>query len=237
MTVRCLRSRDQIRSARGELQQRHLGYELPLKARALARLGVAPKVRVGDWLKSWDVLETASFLEGRLSRGDSILDLGAFGSEILPVLTRLGFTDLHGIDLDPRVNAMASVVRADLRVGDFYDTLYEPERFSAVTAISVIEHGYCELKLFAEVSRLLHPGGYFIASFDFWPEKIDTSGIDLFGMDWRIFSSSEVQSMLGCARENGLVPVGEVDLRVERPVIHWGGKSYTFAWVAWTKHE
>jgi hypothetical protein len=55
-------------------------------------------------------------------------------------------------------------------------------------------------------------------------------------MDWRIFSAREVESMLECALGFGLVPVGEVNLQIERPVIHWGSKSYTFAWVVLTKH-
>ena len=237
MSSLCLRSKKQIRAARDELQRRHLGYEPPLIPRLLVRLGIAPKWGFGDWLKSWDVLQTASFLEKNVSRDDPILDLGAYGSEILLILMRLGFSDLHGIDLDPRLESMVSVARANMEVGDFYNTRYEGERFSAVTAISVIEHGYRETQLLAEVSRLLRPGGYFIASFDYWPEKIDTTGMELFGMDWRIFSAREVESMLECARRFGLVPVGDVDLRIERPVIDWGGKSYTFGWLALKKEK
>jgi SAM-dependent methyltransferase len=206
-------------------------------ARLLARLGLPSRWKFGDWLKSWDVLQTARFLEESLPRDAPVLDLGAFGSEILWALSRLGFENLHGIDLDPRVASMQLPGRARLEVGDFYRTDFDPGRFSAVTAISVIEHGYREPELLAEVSRLLRPGGYFIASFDYWPEKIDTAGMDLFGMDWRIFSSSEVESMLECARSFGLAPVGEVDLRIERAVIHWGGKSYTFGWLALKKEE
>jgi SAM-dependent methyltransferase len=202
----------------------------------LKTLGLPYTWEIGDWLKSWDVLQTAKFLEENLPRDASVLDLGAFGSEILWSLSTLGFEDVHGIDLDPRVTSMQFPGRVKLEVGDFYHTPFDPERFSALTAISVIEHGYREPELLAEVSRLLRPGGFFIASFDYWPEKIDTAGMDLFGMDWRIFSSSEVESMLECARKFGLAPVGEVDLRIDRPVIHWGGKSYSFAWVALTKH-
>lgn len=203
----------------------------------MAKLGIVPKWRLGDWLKSWDVFQTASFLETYLSRDDPILDLGAYGSEILLILAQLGFNDLHGIDLDPRLKSMASMVRAELKVGDFYDSRYDGGRFSSVTAISVIEHGFREGELLAEVSRLLRPGGYFIASFDYWPEMVDTEGMDLFGMGWKIFSSSEVASMLERARKFQLVPLGEVDMRVDRAVIHWGGKSYTFAWVVLKKVE
>jgi SAM-dependent methyltransferase len=237
MTVMCLRSMDQIRAARTELQRRHLGYEPPLMTRLFIKLGLTRGWELGDWLKSWDVLQTANFLENYVSRDDPILDLGAYGSEILIILTRLGFSALHGIDLDPRLESMGVKDQANLEVGDFYETPYQGERFSAVTAISVIEHGYREPELFAEVSRLLRPGGYFVATFDYWPEKIDTTGMDLFGMDWRIFSAREIESMLKSARRFGLVPTGEVDLRIEQPVIHWGGKSYTFGWMAFKKDK
>lgn len=236
MTGTCLRSHGHIRAARAELQRRHLGYEPPLMARLLTGLGLPSGWKFGDWLKSWDVLQTATFLEESLPRDAPVLDLGAYGSEILWVLSTLGFEDLHGIDLDPRVVSMRLPGRVRLDIGDFYRTGLAPGRFAAVTAISVIEHGYRERQLFEEVSRLLRPEGYFIASFDYWPEKIDTVGMDLFSMDWRIFSSREVESMLECARRFGLVPAGEIDLRIERPVIHWAGKSYTFAWVVLKKH-
>jgi SAM-dependent methyltransferase len=55
-------------------------------------------------------------------------------------------------------------------------TPFEDRSFSCITSISVIEHGFDGSRLVREVSRLLVRGGYFIASFDCWPEKIDSSG-------------------------------------------------------------
>ncbi len=235
MTGTCLRAHGQIRAARAELRRRHLGYEPGFVARLLTSIGLPSNWRFGDWLKSWDVLQTARFLKESLPRDASVLDLGAYGSEILWSLSTLGFEDVQGIDLDPRVTSMQLPGRVKLEVGDFYHTPFDPERFSAVTAISVIEHGYREPELLAEVSRLLRPGDASSPLSTTGLKKIDTAGMDLFGMDWR-FSSSEVESMLECARKFGLEPVGEVDLRIDQPIIHWGGKSYTFAWVALTKH-
>ena len=40
----------------------------------------------------------------------------------------------------------------------------------------MIEHGYNGERLFAEISRILTTNGVFIASFDFWPKKIDVGG-------------------------------------------------------------
>jgi hypothetical protein len=64
---------------------------------------------------------------------------------------------------------------------------------------------------------------------------VDTTGIDIFGMDWRIFSKAEVLAFIEEARAYGLSPCGEIDLEGGKEVIHWGGKDYTFAWLALRK--
>jgi SAM-dependent methyltransferase len=111
-------------------------------------------------------------------------------------------------------------------------TPYPDASFGAVTAISVIEHGYDPPRLLSEISRLLRPGGYFLASFDYWPEKIDTTGTKIFGMDWTIFSREEVLDFVSKAEEYGLEPVGDIALDAGDRVIRWGGKAYTFGWLA-----
>jgi len=114
-------------------------------------------------------------------------------------------------------------------------TLFGDKSFDAVTAISVIEHGYDPQRLIPEIARLLRPGGYFLASFDYWPEKIDTTGTRIFGMEWTIFSREEVLGFLSKAREYGLTPVGDLALDAGDKVIRWGGKEYTFGWLALRK--
>ena len=105
----------------------------------------------------------------------------------------------------------------------------------AITSVSVIEHGFDEQSLLKEMSRLLVPGGYFIASFDYWPEKIDTSEIKYFGMDWKIFSKEEVTNFITEAANYGLFPVGEMMPDSKKKPIECGGKRYTFAWLVLTK--
>ncbi len=103
--------------------------------------------------------------------------------------------------------------------------------FRAITAISVIEHGFDGTALLSEVSRLLAPGGYFIASFDYWPEKIDTTGTTFFDMSWTIFSREEVDDFIALAARHGLEPVGEREYDAASAPIRCGGKDYTFAWL------
>ena len=86
--------------------------------------------------------------------------------------------------------------------------------------------------LLTEVSRLLRDDGYFVASFDYWPEKLDTTGTRAFGMDWRIFSRDEVDAFVEQARAFELEPIGPLRVDAKEPVIQWSGRRYSFAWLA-----
>jgi SAM-dependent methyltransferase len=225
----------QIRHARVELRRRGLSFADGALRRVLRRLRLAPGVSLGDTRKSWDILRTAQFIERHLGPAAPILDIGAHASEILCVLHRLGYTDLTGIDLNPAVTEMphADVIR--YCVGDFTQTSFADASFDAVTAVSVIEHGFRPGALLGEVSRILRPGGYFVASFDYWPEKLDTTGIRPFDMDWCIFSRDDVLALATDATRFGLRPTGPLALDATSPVIDWGGRRYSFAWLALRK--
>jgi len=86
-----------------------------------------------------------------------------------------------------------------------------------------------------EMSRLLKPSGYFIGSFDYWTEKIDTTAIKYFGMDWKIFSKDEISGFITEAAAYGLFPVGKMAYGGKDKPIDCGGKQYTFAWLVLTK--
>jgi SAM-dependent methyltransferase len=194
-------------------------------------------VTVGDAIKSWDVLRTGNFIRDRLPRETPVLDVGAYASEILSVLFSMKYSNLTGVDLNPRIKEMPFADHIRYEVADFMATPFPDGSFGAITAISVIEHGFRSERLLREISRLLRPGGYFIASFDYWPEKMDTTGIDIFDMDWKIFSKAEVIAFFEEASVYGLSSCGDIDLEAGEKVIHWGGKDYTFAWLALRKTE
>lgn len=219
------------------MKRRGLSCLGPLYTRALRRLHLIPGVNVGDNRKSWDVLKTVTFLEERLGLEAPILDLGAFASEIPCALHRLGFSQVAGVDLNTRLGGMPYAKSVRYVIGDFHRTPFINGAFAAVTAISVIEHGFEPQRLLSEISRLLMPGGYFLASFDYWPDKIDTSGIDLFGMDWRIFSRGDVKELLAKAEASRLTTDGAVNLDASDKVIRSSGKEYTFGWFALRKSE
>lgn len=239
MSLEVLRHRSEVRRARVALKARGVslahGWFVRTARRFARRLGIRSAPGVGDVRKSWDILRTTAFIEQHVGRHETVLDIGARGSEMLPILHRLGYQHLIGIDLAAAVLKMPSADRIDYRVGDFMRTGLGARSCAAVTAISVIEHGYDADGLFQEVSRLLRPGGYFIASFDYWPKKLSTDGTTLFGMSWRIFSADEVRQLILDAGRWGLEPCGALNMDAKVPIVHFEGRDYTFAWLALRK--
>ena len=237
MGVEVLQSASEIDHARTELNRRGL-FSLTSPSRGqriLQKVGLVKGIAVGDYRKSWDVLRTATFITARVQRNAPILDVGAYASELLCVLHRLGYTNLTGIDVNPHVRRMPYAGAIRYEVSDIMHTSFQKESFEIITAISVIEHGFNTQALLAEISRFLRPGGYFIASFDYWPVKVETTGIRLFGTTWTVFSQQEVLALLDQAREYHLTPNGEITLTAREQTIHYADRNYTFAWMALRK--
>ena len=232
MSVKILQSRLANETARAEMRRRGIDCTSRFYQRVLRKTGLLKGVNVGDRGKSWDVLNTVEFIERNVLPGEPILDIGAYASEVLCTLHRLGYSNLAGVDLNPEVLRMPHADAVRYAVGDFMETPFEDGVFRAITAISVIEHGFNGRKLLAEISRLLKPGGYFIASVDYWPGKLDTSGIRPFGMDWKIFSENELRDFLKDGEDFGLAPVGDAGFTAGEPTVTWMGRKYTFSWMA-----
>ena len=233
--VDVLRSRDEIGAARERLRASGVSSLSPAVLRWLARYRLWRRPVVGDWLKSWDVELTIARIRAEIPRHAPIVDMGAFGCEVLPALAAAGYRDLLGIDLEPRLLRHSAAEPVRYRIGDFMAAEGADGTAAAVTSISVIEHGFDAERLAAALARWLRPGGLFLASFDYWPDKIDTSQIKLFGLSWTIFSREQVASFLEVAARHGLRPDGEVRLDADKPVIHWEQRDYTFGWMALRK--
>jgi len=235
MSMRVLQDSSQISNARRDLVARGVSaLEGPWRS-ALRRMRIPMGVPVGDELKSWDVLATLKFLEDRVAKNEPVLDIGSYSSEIIVALRKAGYGDLTGVDLNPDVRSMPFSNSIRYVVSDFLHTPFADASFKAITSISVIEHGYNAEALLREMARLLVPGGYFIASFDYWPEKIDTDGHKIFGMEWMIFSEQDVAELISRARAHGLAPVGDLEKGATSAPVHFAGKRYTFGWLALVK--
>lgn len=230
-----LQSTQQFHDAREALKRGKRSVLGPAALRWLRTRHLAPGLPVGEFNKSWDVERTLQLIERRLPKSASVLDLGAYCSEVPVALALMGYTQVTGIDLNPKVYGMPFAGKVRYTVGDFTRTPFADASFDAITAISVIEHGYQPERLFAEISRLLRHGGMFIASFDYWPEKIDTGNVTFFDLSWLIFSEGDFHAMLEIAGRYGLKPLGELKPNAAERTVHCGGFDYTFAWAALQK--
>jgi SAM-dependent methyltransferase len=237
MSAEVLCTKSQIYQARLELHRRGLSCTDSKLQLFFRKMHFNRSLRVGDEIKSWDVLKTAEFIEMNVNRDSLILDIGAYASEILCILHRIGYDHLTGVDLNPDISRMPYADKICYVVADFMHTPFESESFDTITSTSVVEHGFNSTALLSEISRLLRPGGYFIASFDYWPDKIDTSDTSFFGMDWKIFSRSEVLAFVREAASYGFTPHGELHLDAGDKPIHCADRDYTFCWLALTKSK
>jgi len=235
MSLEVLASSVDNTRARAEIRRRGLDFVTPWFAKVLHKTRIVRGVNVGHLIKSWDVLRTLQFIEQHIGKTTPILDLGAYASEVLCSLYKMGFSDLTGIDLNPTLTRMPYEGSIKYVTGDFVHTAFPSETFGAVTAISVLEHGFCGPKVFPEISRILKIGGYFIGSTDYWPEKIDTGGVIVYGLDWTIFSKGDLLKLIEEARCYGLVPVGRLNFEASEPTVRWYKRDYTFAWFAFQK--
>jgi SAM-dependent methyltransferase len=237
MSAEVLQNRMEIKTSRAEMRTMGIDCMSSNWSRFLHRLGLTNEVIVGDFSKSWDILKTIKFVHARLSSEAPILDIGAHTSEVLCSLHRLGHTQLAGVDLRRDLVRMPYANKITYVISDFMHMPFEASSYSAVTAISVIEHGFQAESLLAELSRVLKPGGYFIASVDYWPGKINTNGVRAFDMDWRIFSEDEVRAFFKSSERYGFSPLGDINLTASKPIISWQGKHYTFAWFVLQKKD
>lgn len=235
MAMKVLQNKLQIIDAREELIRKGVSFVDTHFRSLLRRLGLIRGMLVGDMVKSWDVLSTVNFLESHVKKNAPILDIGCYASEVIVALHKLGYSDLTGADLNPDLRKMPYQNAIRYEIGDFMRTKFEDASFQAITSISVIEHGFNGHVLLKEMARLLRGGGYFIASFDYWPEKIETSGIKIFGMDWKIFSKAEIADFVAKAAGYGLYPAGELFYEGKDKVMDYEGKQYTFALLALEK--
>lgn len=230
-----LQNKGQIKLAREAMKRQGRSVLETTFPRLVRRLGLSRGLPVGDFVKSWDVSLTLDFVANHLPLDARVLDLGAYCSEVPVALARMGHTGVHAVDLNPDLLNMPNADQVKYCVSDFMSTPFPSHTFDAVTAISVIEHGYDPERLFCEVSRLLRSGGHFLASFDYWPEKIDTAETRFFDMSWLIFSRQDVEAMLAVAKRYGLSPFGELKYQADERAIHCSGFDYTFGWLALRK--
>ena len=179
--------------------------------------------------KDWELkIITEALQDGNL------LDMGADGSRVLHNAVKKGIKgQLVGIDL-AEVNGDNKTDGAEYVVGDLMQTPFADGSFATLVSQSVIEHEIDIKKFVAECSRLLMPNGEVIVSFDYWPSKIDTFHIKLYGLSWCILDQQDVLGLILEMDRAGLSLDGEMNWETDKAVINPSycspapGISYTF---------
>lgn len=179
--------------------------------------------------KDWELCLAIAVLED----GD-IVDLGANGSFILHNAIKKGIKGRKvGIDL-AEVTGDNKAEGAEYFQGDLTSTPFDDKSFDTVVSLSTIEHEVDLSKFAQEVSRILKPNGRLIVSFDYWPEKINTDGLTLYGLKWNILNQADVLHLVEAFQFAGMILTGSIDWHTQDAVINpaycspFPGISYTF---------
>lgn len=180
-----------------------------------------------DTPKDWDSLAALDCILEHTTTAARILDAGGdLNSVILPWLAMYGYE--HLIAIDPVFDVPVTRGVIEYRKGDITGTTFPDHSFDVITCLSVVEHGVDLPSYFAEVSRILKPGGMLITSTDYYPEPIDTQGKVAFGVPIHIFDRAEMLDILGMPGKYGLESTEPVNLDCSEKPIHWAGLDYTF---------
>ena len=101
MTLQVLQNKQQIVHARRALYRRRISCATPGWLGILQRYRLVSSIRIGDYLKSWDVLKTVELIEERVPKYAPVLDIGAYASEVPLILHRLGYQKISALDMIP----------------------------------------------------------------------------------------------------------------------------------------
>lgn len=235
MTFTVLKTNKQILEARKILKLNKISFTSNKIIEKLRNRKLLPGVNVGHDLKSWDVLSTINFIKVNYSKESRILDMGAYGSEVLPILHKLNYKHLHGIDLNSELTKMPYRKSIIYTVGDYYELNNYKNTYDVITSISAIEHGFNDEKILNAISNLLNNGGTFVCTFDYWGEKINTNNIKMFNLDWIIFSQEEIQKFIVKASKYNLIPFGDINFSYVDKAIKWADREYTFGYLVLKK--
>ncbi len=117
------------------------------------------------------LLYSSSFVDDVAIEGKEVLDIGCCGYGWFEIYSiKKGVKSITGIELtDKDLNTALKYVsyhNVNFRVGGAIDLPFEDEMFDTVVSWEVLEHipKSTENKMFAEVYRVLKPGGYFYLS-------------------------------------------------------------------------
>ncbi|MGH8516875.1 MAG: class I SAM-dependent methyltransferase, partial [Panacagrimonas sp.] len=157
---------------------------------------------VDDLPKNWDCLAALDVIRKHVPTRGRIFDAGGETySMVLPWLYYYGYRDLTAGNLVYDRPFQRASIR--YQYADITRTEFAAASFDAITCMSVIEHGVGLSAYFAEMSRLLVPGGHLVTSTDYFDEPTDTRGQTAYGSPVRVFDRADIESAIALAKTFG----------------------------------
>ena len=207
-----------------------------LKNKAEVDAAVAEAARLklpqfSDPPKTWDTLGALHEIVSRTDTSAKILDAGAeMYSRILPWLYLYGYRDLTGNNLIFDKSKTVKRGTINYEYGDITATRFDKAHFDAITCLSVVEHGVDLEKYFAEMARIIKPGGVLVTSTDYFEQPTDTKGLECYGTPIRVFTRADIEKAVEGAKKVGLRLTQPMDYSSQERVVTWKqfGLKYSF---------
>jgi SAM-dependent methyltransferase len=209
---------------------------LKTQAEVDASVAEAKRLRLpplADAPKTWDTLAALSEVVTRTGPDATILDAGAeIYSRFLPWLYLYGYRKLFGINLIFERTMQQGPIRYEQ--GDITKTRFERDTFDAVACLSVVEHGVDLAAYFAEMHRILKPGGVLVTSTDYFETTTDTRGLAAYGTPIRVFTRADIEQAVETAKRCGFELTGPLDLRSQDRIVTWAQYDLKYSFVVFS---
>lgn len=201
--------------------------------RSVARVRSIGLPVVDDLPKNWDCLAALDVIRRHVPTSGRVFDAGGETySMILPWLYYYGYRDLIAGNLVYDRPFKRASIR--YQYTDLTRTEFATASFDAITCMSVIEHGVDLAAYFAEMSRLLVPGGHLVTSTDYFDEPTDTRAQVAYGSPVRVFSRTDIETAIALAETYGLRLTGPIDLAAKERVVNWEKFDLHFTFMVFT---
>lgn len=183
-----------------------------------------------DAPKTWDTLAAVKHVLDSTDKDSLVLDAGAeIYSRFLPWMYLFGYRNLWGINLVFDEPLRQGPIRYEY--GDITKTRFPNNHFHAIACLSVVEHGVDLGAFFAEMSRILKPGGVLVTSTDYFETPTDTEGLTAYGAPIRVFDRTQILEAVALAKSQGLELTSELDLRCQDKVVRWHPHKHEYTFI------
>jgi len=197
----------------------------------------------GDAQKDWDSLKTLYYLLTATDPSATVLDAGGgLHSPVLNALSALGYSNLYACDVvDVNFASEKFSAQINFSIQNIERTDYPDQFFQAVTCLSVIEHGVNHRKFFAEMSRITKKDGLLLITADYWPDRVDCTGIFPYGPsnpEMKVYHASDVEELVQIGKEYGFELCSPLMLNADEKAVRWNDvdREYTFIFIAMVKN-